>query len=81
MPIRATMTAFGPTLLAKVLDLNATQESSLELVFHYADKAGLPLLDLEDLRAVVLVPRQRRGEARAQGARRSLECDRRRDPA
>jgi DNA helicase HerA-like ATPase len=53
VPIRATMTAFGPTLLSKVLGLNATQESSLELVFHYADKAGLPLLDLDDLRSVV----------------------------
>jgi DNA helicase HerA-like ATPase len=53
VPVRATMTAFGPFLLAKVLGLNATQESSLELVFHYADKAGLPLLDLEDLRTVV----------------------------
>jgi DNA helicase HerA-like ATPase len=53
VPVRATMTAFGPILLAKVLGLNATQESSLELVFHYADKAGLPLLDLEDLRTVV----------------------------
>ena len=53
VPIRATMTAFGPTLLAKVLGLNETQESSLELVFHYADKAGLPLLDLKDLRAVI----------------------------
>ena len=47
------MTGFGPTLLAKVLDLNDTQESSLNLVFHYADKAGLPLLDLKDLRAVI----------------------------
>jgi uncharacterized protein len=53
IPLRATMTAFGPTLLSKVLDLNDTQESSLGLVFHYADKAGLPLLDLADLRAVV----------------------------
>ncbi len=53
IPLRATMTAFGPTLLAKVLGLNDTQESSLGLVFHYADKAGLPLLDLADLRAVV----------------------------
>jgi len=52
-PLRATMTAFGPTLLSRILDLNDTQESSLGLVFHYADKAGLPLLDLEDLRAVV----------------------------
>ena len=43
----------GPDLLAKVLDLNDTQTSSLALVFHYADTAGLPLLDLADLRAVV----------------------------
>ncbi len=53
IPIRATITDFGPTLLAKVLGLNATQESSLGLVFHYADTRGLPMLDLKDLRAVV----------------------------
>ena len=53
IPLRVTMSAFGPTLLAKVLGLNDTQESSLGLVFHYADQAGLPLLDLADLREVV----------------------------
>ncbi len=53
IPLRATITSFGPTLLAKVLDLNDVQESSLGLVFHFADKAGLPMLDLKDLRAVV----------------------------
>jgi DNA helicase HerA-like ATPase len=53
IPLRVTMTSFGPTLLSKVLGLNDTQESSLGLIFHYADKAGLPLLDLADLRAVV----------------------------
>ncbi|MBO2450025.1 DUF853 family protein [Actinomadura barringtoniae] len=53
VPLRATVTDFGPTLLSKVLDLNQTQESSLGLIFHYADTAGLPLLDLKDLRAVI----------------------------
>ncbi|WP_460787913.1 helicase HerA-like domain-containing protein [Nocardioides maradonensis] len=53
VPIRVTVSAFGPLLLSRVLGLNATQESSLGLVFHYADQAGLPLLDLADLRAVV----------------------------
>src|SRR6478735_677301 len=53
VPLRVTMSAFGPTLLSKVLGLNDTQESSLGLVFHYADRAGLPLLDLADLREVV----------------------------
>ncbi len=53
IPVRVTMSAFGPTLLAKVLGLNDTQESSLSLVFYYCDQAGLPLLDLADLRAVL----------------------------
>ncbi|MCU1691118.1 MAG: ATPase [Frankiales bacterium] len=53
VPVRATMTSFGPVLLSKVLGLNETQESSLGLVFHFADSAGLPLLDLKDLRAVI----------------------------
>ncbi|WP_375426292.1 helicase HerA-like domain-containing protein [uncultured Friedmanniella sp.] len=53
VPLRATMSSFGPVLLSKVLGLNAVQESSLGLVFHYADTAGLPLLDLADLRAVL----------------------------
>lgn len=53
VPIRATMSSFGPILLSKVMGLNAVQESSLGLVFYYADKAGLPLLDLKDLRMVL----------------------------
>ncbi|MHC3471162.1 helicase HerA-like domain-containing protein [Streptomyces sp. 7R007] len=53
IPVRATVTSFGPVLLAKVLGLNPTQEQSLGLVFHYADQKGLELVDLKDLRAVV----------------------------
>jgi len=52
-PVRATVSSFGPTLLSKVLGLTEVQESSLGLVFHYADVNGLPLLDIKDLRAVV----------------------------
>ncbi|MGV9612353.1 helicase HerA-like domain-containing protein [Nocardia xishanensis] len=53
VPIRATITSFGPVLLSKVLDLNETQESTLGLIFHWADRQGLALLDLKDLRAVI----------------------------
>jgi DNA helicase HerA-like ATPase len=53
IPLRATVSGFGPLLLAKVLGLNQTQESSLRLVFHYADENGLALVDLDDLRAVL----------------------------
>ena len=64
IPIRATVAGFGPLLLSKVLGLNPTQESSLGLVFHYADAAGLPLLDLTDLRAVLsfLISDEGKGE-------------------
>ena len=53
VPLRATVTGFGPTLLSKVLSLNETQESSLSLVFRFCDEKGLALIDLEDLRAAL----------------------------
>ena len=51
--LRATVSAFGPLLLAKVLSLNETQAGVLAMVFRYADDKGLLLLDFEDLRAVL----------------------------
>jgi hypothetical protein len=53
VPVRAAVSSFGPSLIAKVLGANETQSSSLTLVFDFADKAGLALLDLADLRAVL----------------------------
>ncbi|WP_445402781.1 helicase HerA-like domain-containing protein [Streptomyces sp. LE64] len=69
VPLRATVTSFGPVLLAKVLQLNRTQEQSLGLVFHYADGKGLELVDLKDLRAVVafLVSDEGKGELKSIG--------------
>jgi DNA helicase HerA-like ATPase len=51
--LRATVSSFGPLLLAKVLDLNPTQASVLALVFKYCDDKGLLLVDFSDLRAVL----------------------------
>jgi len=51
--LRATVSSFGPLLLAKVLTLNDTQTSVLTLVFKYCDDQQLPLLDFADLRAVL----------------------------
>jgi DNA helicase HerA-like ATPase len=50
--LRATVSSFGPLLLAKVLSLNETQSGVLAMVFRYADDKGLLLLDFADLRAV-----------------------------
>lgn len=51
--VRAAVSDFGPILLARALDLNTTQEQSLQLVFTWADRQGLELVDLADLRAVI----------------------------
>ncbi|MBI5169967.1 MAG: DUF853 family protein [Candidatus Eisenbacteria bacterium] len=51
--LRATVSSFGPLLLARVLGLNETQSSVLSMVFKYADDQKLALLDLSDLRAVL----------------------------
>jgi DNA helicase HerA-like ATPase len=67
VPVRATVSDFGPQLLAKVLGANDTQESSLGLVFHYADTKGLPLLDLSDLRALLTYLDSKDGKAELEG--------------
>ncbi|MGH7894071.1 MAG: helicase HerA-like domain-containing protein, partial [Candidatus Binatia bacterium] len=51
--LRATVSSFGPVLLAKVLGLNDTQTSVLTLVFKYCDDRDLELYDFSDLRAVL----------------------------
>jgi DNA helicase HerA-like ATPase len=65
--VRVSVETFGATLLARVLELNDTQESSLGLVFHYAKNAGLPLLDLADLRAVLQYLTSPQGKADLSG--------------
>ncbi|MCW3010046.1 MAG: hypothetical protein JWO90_450, partial [Solirubrobacterales bacterium] len=67
VPVRATLSDFGPQLLAKVLGANETQEQSLQLVFHYADTKGLPLLDLSDLRALLTFLDSKAGKAELEG--------------
>ncbi|MGE2816060.1 helicase HerA-like domain-containing protein [Mycobacterium heidelbergense] len=53
VPIRATVASFGPILLSKVLGLNATQESTLGLIFHWAKDNNRPLVTLDQLRGAI----------------------------
>jgi DNA helicase HerA-like ATPase len=53
VPVRATVASFGPVLLSKVLGLNATQESTLGLIFHWAKENNRPLVTLDHLRGVI----------------------------
>ncbi|HEY0104129.1 MAG TPA: helicase HerA-like domain-containing protein [Brevundimonas sp.] len=53
-PIRTTVSEIGPLLLARMLNLNEVQEGVLSVLFHVADTEGLLLLDLDDLRAMLV---------------------------
>ncbi|MBQ4428518.1 MAG: DUF853 family protein [Clostridia bacterium] len=52
-PVRTTISDMGPELLARLLDLNETQEGVLRIVFRIADERGLLLIDLKDLRSML----------------------------
>lgn len=63
-PVRATVSDMGPLLLARMLDLNDTQEGVLNLVFKVADDDGQLILDLKDLRAMLQDVADRAAELR-----------------
>ncbi|MEM9494582.1 MAG: helicase HerA-like domain-containing protein [Pseudomonadota bacterium] len=65
-PVRATVTEMGPLLLSRLLGLNDTQEGVLTLAFRLADDEGLLLLDLKDLRALLVEIAGRRKELSAE---------------
>ncbi len=52
-PVRTTMSEMGPLLLARMLNLNDTQQGVLTMVFKIADDNSLLLLDVKDLRAML----------------------------
>lgn len=52
-PLRSTISEMGPLLLARILQLNDTQEGVLALTFKIADDNGMLLLDLKDLQSML----------------------------
>src|SRR5258708_2346713 len=52
-PVRTTVTEIGPVLMARLLQLNDTQEGVLNIIFKVADEQGLLLLDFKDLQSVL----------------------------
>jgi len=61
-PVRTTVTEMGPLLLSRLLELNETQEGVLNIAFRVAADEGLALLDLKDLRAMLVEVGARAGE-------------------
>lgn len=64
-PIRTTISEMGPLLLARLMELNPTQEGVLNIAFRLADDEGLLLLDLKDLRALMINMAERSKEISA----------------
>jgi DNA helicase HerA-like ATPase len=64
-PIRTTVSEMGPLLLARILDLNDTQEGVLNIAFKFADDNKLLLIDLKDLRALMIAVEQNASEISA----------------
>jgi len=61
-PIRTTISEVGPSLLARMLELNDVQAGVLEITFKLADEQGLLLLDLDDLRSILTLVSEKREE-------------------
>ena len=53
-PVRATISEMGPLLLARLMDLTEAQEGVLTIAFEYADDNNMLLLDLKDLRKLLI---------------------------
>jgi len=53
-PMRTTISNMGPQLLSRLMGLNDTQSGVLDIVFRVADERGLLLLDLKDLRSMLV---------------------------
>lgn len=52
-PLRTTLSEMGPLLLGSLLELTDSQQSALYAAFKVADREGLLLLDIKDLKALL----------------------------
>lgn len=53
-PIRATVSEMGALLMSRLLDLNETQEGIMNIAFRIANDENMPLLDMKDLRSLMI---------------------------
>jgi len=65
-PIRTTVSEIGPLLLSNLLELNETQTGILYSCFKIADDQGLLILDLKDLRSMLIWMGDNRAELKSE---------------
>lgn len=65
-PIRTTVSEIGPLLLSNLLDLNDTQTGILYSCFKIADDQGMLILDMKDLRSMLIWMGDNRAELKSE---------------
>ncbi|MCL4675216.1 MAG: DUF853 domain-containing protein [Pararhodobacter sp.] len=65
-PVRTTVAEMGPLLLSRVLELTEAQEGAINVAFRLSDEQGWPILDIDDLRAILQFLAENRAEISAQ---------------
>jgi DNA helicase HerA-like ATPase len=65
-PIRTTVSEIGPLLLSNLLELNDTQTGILYSCFKIADDEGMLILDLKDLRSMLMWMGDNRAELKSE---------------
>ncbi|MFT4059779.1 MAG: DUF853 family protein [Legionella sp.] len=63
VPLRATVESFSSVLFARMLDVNDTQEGVIAVLFQYAKEEKLPLIDLADVKSLILFAQTDAGKA------------------
>lgn len=64
VPLRSTVSDFGPILFSRMLDVNDTQEGVVTVLFQYAKEEKLPLIDLADLKSLLQYVQTDEGNAK-----------------
>ena len=52
-PLKTTLSEMGPLLLSRLMELNETQSSVLQILFKIADDSGLLLIDMKDITGLI----------------------------
>ena len=65
-PVRTTVAEMGPLLLSRIMELTDAQEGAINIAFRLSDEQGWPILDIEDLRAILRFLAENRKEISAQ---------------
>lgn len=60
--MRTTISEMGPVLISRMLDLTEVQEGIMNIAFRIADEEGLLLIDIKDLRQILVYVNDNRKE-------------------